>query len=345
MEDRVRPFQTDSTEIELMDTQPAKSTAYEKVAELLRLEASAIERSASLLNAVDIETVIGLLKGCSGKVIVLGVGKSGVIAQKIAQTLTSTGTAAVFVHPSDALHGSLGIVCEADVVITISNSGETDEIVALLPALKKRNVPLIAIVGKTDSTLGRSSNIALDASVDREACPLDLAPTASTTVALAIGDAIAMTLMEAKGLTAEDFAANHPAGRLGKRLTITVSDLMHKSPNVTPNVDWLSVVKELSKHALGALNVVDDNGVLLGIITEGDLRRAIEKTDPVKFSFLSASDMMTCGPITVRPDTLAYEALQIMENRPSQIAVLPVIDEDGKAVGLLRLHDIVRSGL
>jgi len=183
MEDRVRPFQTDSTEIELMDTQPAKSTAYEKVAELLRLEASAIERSASMLNAVDIETVIGLLKGCSGKVIVLGVGKSGVIAQKIAQTLTSTGTAAVFVHPSDALHGSLGIVCEADVVITISNSGETDEIVALLPALKKRNVPLIAIVGKTDSTLGRSSNIALDASVDREACPLDLAPTASTTVA------------------------------------------------------------------------------------------------------------------------------------------------------------------
>jgi len=328
-----------------MDTQPAKSTAYEKVAELLRLEASAIERSASMLNAVDIETVIGLLKGCSGKVIVLGVGKSGVIAQKIAQTLTSTGTAAVFVHPSDALHGSLGIVCEADVVITISNAGETDEIVALLPALKKRNVPLIAIVGKTDSTLGRSSNIALDASVDREACPLDLAPTASTTVALAIGDAIAMTLMEAKGLTAEDFAANHPAGRLGKRLTITVSDLMHKSPNVTPNVDWLSVVKELSKHALGALNVVDDNGVLLGIITEGDLRRTIEKTDPTKFSFLSASDMMTRGPITVRPDTLAYEALQIMENRPSQIAVLPVIDGDGKAVGLLRLHDIVRSGL
>ena len=345
MEDRVRPFQTDPTEIELMDTQPAKSTAYEKVAELLRLEASAIERSASLLNAEDIETVIGLLKGCSGKVIVLGVGKSGVIAQKIAQTLTSTGTAAVFVHPSDALHGSLGIVCEADVVITISNSGETDEIVALLPALKKRNVPLIAIVGKTDSTLGRSSNIALDASVDREACPLDLAPTASTTVALAIGDAIAMTLMEAKGLTAEDFAANHPAGRLGKRLTITVNDLMHNSPNVTPSVDWLSVVKELSKYALGALNVVDDNSVLLGIITEGDLRRTIEKTDPTKFSFLSASDMMTRGPITVRPYTLAYEALQIMENRPSQIAVLPVIDGDGKAVGLLRLHDIVRSGL
>src|SRR4029079_6564580 len=176
-----------------------------------------------------------------------------------AQTLTSTGTAAVFVHPSDALHGSLGIVCEADVVITITHFGETDEIVALLPALKKRNVPLIAIVGNTDSTLSRSSNIALDASVDREACPLDLAPTASTTVALAIGDAIAMTLMEAKGLTAEDFAANHPAGRLGKRLTITVSDLMHKSPNVTPSVDWLSVVKELSKYALGALNVVDDN--------------------------------------------------------------------------------------
>src|SRR4029079_17444391 len=193
-----------------------------------------------------------------------------------AQTLTSTGTAAVFVHPSDALHGSLGIVCEADVVITISNSGETDEIVALLPALKKRNVPLIAIVGKTDSTLGRSSNIALDASVDREACPLDLAPTASTTVALAIGDAIAMTLMEAKGLTAEDFAANHPAGQLGKRLTLKVEDLMHQSPDIIPDAGWLEVVKKISKHALGAVNIVDANRMLLGVVTDGDLRRTIE---------------------------------------------------------------------
>jgi len=328
-----------------MDTQPVKQTAYDKVTELLHLEAAAIKRSATLLNAETVETVIRLLKGCSGKIIVLGIGKSGVIAQKIAQTLTSTGTAAVFVHPSDALHGSLGIVCEADVVITISNSGETDEIVALLPALKKRNVPLIAIVGKPESTLARSSDVALDASVDREACPLDLAPTASTTVALAIGDAIAMTLMEAKGLTAEDFAANHPAGRLGKRLTIKVSDLMHEGPNVSPNANWLSVVKELSRYALGALNVVDDNEFLLGIITEGDLRRAIEKTDPTNFGSLSAQDMMTRGSVTTGPDTLAYEALQIMENRPSQISVLPVIDENGKSVGLLRLHDIVRAGL
>jgi len=328
-----------------MDTQPVKQTAYDKVTELLHLEAAAIKRSATLLNAETVETVIRLLKGCSGKIIVLGIGKSGVIAQKIAQTLTSTGTAAVFVHPSDALHGSLGIVCEADVVITISNSGETDEIVALLPALKKRNVPLIAIVGKPESTLARSSDVALDASVDREACPLDLAPTASTTVALAIGDAIAMTLMEAKGLTAEDFAANHPAGRLGKRLTIKVSDLMHEGPNVSPNANWLNVVKELSRYALGALNVVDDNEFLLGIITEGDLRRAIEKTDPTNFGSLSAQDMMTRGSVTTGPDTLAYEALQIMENRPSQISVLPVIDENGKSVGLLRLHDIVRAGL
>jgi len=328
-----------------MDTQPVKQTAYDKVTELLHLEAAAIKRSATLLNAETVETVIKLLKGCYGKIIVLGIGKSGVIAQKIAQTLTSTGTAAVFVHPSDALHGSLGIVCEADVVITISNSGETDEIVALLPALKKRNVPLIAIVGKPESTLARSSDVALDASVDREACPLDLAPTASTTVALAIGDAIAMTLMEAKGLTAEDFAANHPAGRLGKRLTIKVSDLMHEGPNVSPNANWLNVVKELSRYALGALNVVDDNEFLLGIITEGDLRRAIEKTDPTNFGSLSAQDMMTRGSVTTGPDTLAYEALQIMENRPSQISVLPVIDENGKSVGLLRLHDIVRAGL
>jgi arabinose-5-phosphate isomerase len=328
-----------------MDAQPKRSSAHEKVVELLRLEAAAIERSSAVIDADAVETAVKLLHDCGGKVVVLGIGKSGVIAQKIAQTLTSTGTAAVFVHPSDALHGSLGMICEGDVAIAISNSGETDEIVLLLPALQKRSVQLIAIVGNLESNIARRADAALDASVDREACPLDLAPTASTTVALAIGDALAMTLMEEKGLTANDFAANHPAGRLGKRLTITVGDLMHASPNITVDADWLQVVGAISRYALGAVNVIDGEGLLTGIITDGDLRRTIERTDADRLNGVVAGDMMTHRPITVTADLLAYEALQLMENRPSQIAVLPVVDETGKASGLIRVHDIVRSGL
>src|SRR4051812_22252957 len=232
-----------------MDPQPKRSSAHDKVIELLNVEAAAIQRSATALKPEAVESAVGLLRGCKGKVIVLGIGKSGVIAQKISQTLTSTGTVAVFVHPSDALHGGLGIICDGDVAIAISNSGETEEIVLLLPALQKRGVPLIAIVGNLESTLARHAGAVLDASVDREACPLDLAPTASTTVALAIGDALAMTVMEEKGLTVNDFAANHPAGRLGKRLTITVGDLMHDSPNVRPDAAWLDVVRDLSRFA------------------------------------------------------------------------------------------------
>ena len=328
-----------------MDAQTKRSSAHEKVVELLRLEASAIERSADNMDSTAIESAVRLLRDCEGKVIVLGIGKSGVIAQKIAQTMTSTGTAAVFVHPSDALHGSLGMICNGDVAIAISNSGETDEIVALLPALQKREVPLIAIIGNLESTLARRADTTLDASVDREACPLDLAPTASTTVALAIGDALAMTVMEEKGLTADDFAANHPAGRLGKRLTITVGDLMHDSPNVASDADWLQVVSAISRYALGAVNVVDGDGALIGIITDGDLRRTIEKNQADGLDGLKAAEMMTENPITVSAKLLAYDALQLMENRPSQIAVLPVIDGNGIACGLIRLHDIVRSGL
>jgi arabinose-5-phosphate isomerase len=328
-----------------MDAQAKKSSAHDKVVDLLRLEASAIERSSMSVDPVAVETAVRLISGCEGKVIVLGIGKSGVIAQKIAQTLTSTGTAAVFVHPSDALHGSLGMICKGDVAIAISNSGETDEIILLLPALQKREVPLIAIVGNLESTLARRADATLDASVDREACPLDLAPTASTTVALAIGDAIAMTVMEEKGLTADDFAANHPAGRLGKRLTITVGDLMHASPNITADAHWLHVVSEISRHALGAVNVIDDSGALLGIITDGDLRRTIERAKAGNLDGLTAANMMTSTPTTISANVLAYEALRLMENRPSQIAVLPVIDEAGRACGLIRLHDIVRSGL
>lgn len=316
----------------------------EQVVRILKLEADAIDRTAERLDAESVSRAIETLNACRGKVIVTGVGKSGVIAQKIAQTMTSTGTVAVFVHPSDALHGSLGVISPGDVVIALSNSGETDEIVAILPALKNRGVALISIVGNVDSTLARRSDIVLDASVDGEACPLNLAPTASTTVALAVGDAIAMTLMEAKGLTEKDFAENHPAGRLGKRLTLRVADLMHESPDIGASAGWLEVVKAISKFALGAVNVVDEAGSLLGIVTDGDLRRTIERTDPDFLSSLTAAQMMTADPITASPEMLAYAALQLMENRPSQISVLPVVDGE-RCVGLLRLHDIVRSGL
>jgi arabinose-5-phosphate isomerase len=321
------------------------SETFSKVVEFLKIEAQAIERTARRLNRQSVERAIEILSCCDSKVIVLGVGKSGVIAQKIAQTLTSTGTIAVFVHPSDALHGSLGVVTGGDVVIALSNSGETDEILMLLPAVKERKVRLISIVGNLESTLARQSDVALDASVDQEACPLNLAPTTSTTVALAIGDALAMTLMQVKNLTAEEFALNHPAGRLGKRLTLKVKNLMHESPNVSPQASWLEVVKNLSKYALGAVNVVDAGGKLVGIITDGDLRRTIEKTEAVNLEKLSAQAMMTRKPTVTAPEMLAFDALQLMENRPRQINVLPVVGEDKICVGLLRLHDIVRSGL
>lgn len=318
---------------------------FRKVVELLRLEASAIDHAAGNLDEENVRNAVDMISNCRSKVIVTGVGKSGVIAQKIAQTFTSTGTVAIFVHPSDALHGSLGVVSTGDVVIALSNSGETDEVLAILPALKQRNVSIVGIVGNLDSTLARSSDVVLDASVDKEACPLNLAPTASTTVALAIGDAIAMTVMESRGLTAEDFAANHPAGRLGKRLTLRVESLMHESPSVSEDACWLDVVKAISKHALGAVNVVDNSGKLIGIVTDGDLRRTIERSDPSALAGLSTSAMMTRDPITALPEMLAYDALQLMENRPSQISVLPVVDNENKCVGLLRLHDVVRSGL
>lgn len=319
--------------------------ADERIREILEIEAAAIRRAAENLSTDASTRALDLLLNCPGKVIVTGVGKSGVIAQKIAQTLTSTGTPALFVHPSDALHGGLGVVAGDDVIIALSNSGETDELLAILPSLKSRGCQVIAIVGNDNSTLGTQADALLDASVEKEACPLNLAPTASTTVALAIGDALAMTLMEAKGLTEKDFAVNHPAGRLGKRLTIRVADLMHESPNISTDENWIDIVRAISKSALGAVNVVDGDGKLLGIVTDGDLRRTIERTDPSKLSTVTAATMMTAGPVTTTPDTLAFDALKLMEERSSQISVLPVLNGDGECVGLLRLHDIVRSGL
>jgi len=326
------------------------STDHAHVVELLRVESAAIAKAAERLQAVQVDEVLSILNGCRGKVVVLGVGKSGIIAQKIAATMTSSGTAAIYLHPSDALHGGLGIVTPDDVVMMLSNSGETDELIELLPFLKRREVPLIAIVGNLKSTIGKRADAVLDASVDHEACPLNLAPTTSTTVALALGDALAMTLMRAKGLTESDFASNHPAGQLGKRLTLRVADLMHsgaENPIVTGNASWMEVVSTISQYGLGAVNVLDKDGRLAGIITDGDLRRTLQKLGARDFGFanLKCDDLMTHNPTVTNPEMLAFDALRLMEDRPSQISVLPVVDDDRRCVGLIRLHDIVRSGL
>jgi len=318
------------------------------VQDLLRLEANAIAQTATRLDASQVERVVDLIAGCKGKVVILGVGKSGIIGQKIAATLTSTGTAALYLHPSDALHGGLGIVQQDDVVIVLSNSGETDEIVGMLPHLKNRGVAIIAIVGNLNSTLANRADAVLDASVDQEACPLNLAPTTSTTVALAIGDALSMTVMKVKGLTTDDFAVNHPAGRIGKRLTLRVADLMHtngENPTIATGSSWVEVVRAISKGGLGAVCVVDPQGRLAGIITDGDLRRAIEHTNSDELAELTCDDFMTRQPAVAMQDLLAFDALRLMEDRPSQISVLPVVDEDQNCVGLIRVHDIVRSGL
>jgi len=264
--------------------------------------------------------------------------------------MTSSGTAAVYLHPSDALHGGLGIVNSDDVVLLLSNSGETDELLQLLPYLKRRDVPLVAIVGNVKSSIAQRADAVIDASVDQEACPLNLAPTASTTVALAIGDALAMTLMRAKGLTEDDFASNHPAGQLGKRLTLRVSDLMHggnHNPTIGADAAWMEIVSAITHYGLGAVNVIDSEGHLAGIITDGDLRRSMQRVRPADLAFanLKCDDLMTRNPVVANPEMLAFDALRLMEDRPSQINVLPVVDDNRLCVGLIRLHDIVRSGL
>lgn len=321
---------------------------FAEVQGFLRLESAAIAETAARLQPDEIERVVQLLAGCKGKIVVLGVGKSGIIAQKIAATMTSTGTAAIHLHPSDALHGGIGIIQPADVVMILSNSGETDEIIEMLPFLKQRQVPIVALVGNPRSTLARRADAVVDGSVDQEACPLNLAPTTSTTVALALGDALALTLMQVKGLTPDDFASNHPAGQLGKRLTLKVADLMHggaANPAIRLGATWVEIVKGISAGGLGAVNVVNEAGKLAGVITDGDLRRTIQKCDPASLASLSCDEIMTKDPAFASPDLLAYDALRLMEDRPSQISVLPVVDEGRVCVGLIRLHDIVRSGL
>ncbi len=323
---------------------------YSQVVDLLRAESEAIAKAATRLRPDEIDRVMILLAGCKGKIVLLGVGKSGIIAQKVAATMISSGTAAVHLHPSDALHGGLGVVSADDVVLLLSNSGETDELLQLLPYLKRRQVPLVAIVGNLKSTIAKRADAVLDASVDQEACPLNLAPTTSTTVALAIGDALAMALMSARGLTEDDFAHNHPAGQLGKRLTLRVADLMHAgtgNPTISADAAWMEIITTITHFGLGAVNVIDREGRLEGIITDGDLRRSLQRISSADLAFanIRCDDLMTRDPIVANAEMLAFDALRLMEDRPSQINVLPVVDGQGLCIGLVRLHDIVRSGL
>ena len=315
---------------------------------VLQQEATAIADAAERLVPADLEPAADLLLDRPGKVLLLGAGKSGIAARKIASTLTSTGTAATFLHPVDALHGDIGMVEPDDVAVAVSNSGESDELIGVLKHLNNRGVPVVAIVGSRESTIARQADVVLDASVDEEACPLNLAPTTSTTVAIAIGDALAAILMTAKGFTAEDFAHNHPGGLLGKRLTLHVADLMHggeANPTVAEHASLMDVIKAITRGGLGAANVVDARDALLGIITDGDLRRAVQASGFEALEGLTAAIVMTSSPIVVGPDTLAYDALRLMEDRPSQISVLSVVDEENHCLGLLRLHDIVQAGL
>jgi arabinose-5-phosphate isomerase len=321
---------------------------FQRVTDLLRIEAEAITQTAARLDQRQVLRAVELLENCAGKVVVTGVGKSGIVAQKIAATLTSTGCAAVYLHASDALHGGLGVVAAEDIVIALSNSGETFELIEVLPFLKNRRVPVIAIVGNLHSTLARRADVRLDASVDQEACPLNLAPTTSTTVALAIGDALAITLMEIKEWTPEKFASNHPAGQLGKRLTLKVADLMHTgadNPTVKQDAPWLEIITCISRGGLGAVCVVGESKELLGVITDGDLRRALQRIKHAELEHLTCEAIMTRDPVVAHPDLLAYDALRLMEDRTSQISVLPVVDAQHICIGLIRIHDIVRSGL
>jgi arabinose-5-phosphate isomerase len=323
----------------------------------LQEEAAAIAAAAGRLSSEQVEAALELLLGCRtsrAKLVVTGVGKSGIVARKIAATFSSIGLTAVFLNPTDALHGDLGIVASDDVALLLSNSGETEELLAILPHLKRRGTGRIALVGRIDSALARGCDVVLDGSVDREVCPLNLAPTASTAVAMAIGDALAAVWMERAGISPEDFAINHPAGSLGRQLTLTVAELMVPASELeplAPEAPLSAVIGQLTrptngKGSLGAAWVQGAGGGNGGdgLITDGDLRRTLQRHPPEAWASVEASAMATTDPISVTPDTLAAEALRVMERNPAQaLSVLPVID-GGELVGLLRLHDLVQAG-
>ncbi len=318
--------------------------------EVMLEEAGAITAAAKRIDARLADAAVSLLVACGGKVIITGVGKSGLVAQKIAASFTSVGLLSVYLNPLDALHGDIGVVREGDVVVLISNSGETSELLAIVPFLKKRAVKMLGILGKPKSTLGDHCDVVLDASVEREAAPIDQVPTSSTAVAMSLGDALAVTWMTEKGVSASDFAMNHPGGTIGRRLTLTVADLMisrEKLLMVQPDARLPEVVDALTTQAIGAVLVANPGNpsALGGIITDGDLRRALKKSNADKWGSLVARDLMTATPISVQSHVAAVEALTLMErNARKSITVLPVVDA-GTVVGMLRMHDLVQAGL
>jgi arabinose-5-phosphate isomerase len=305
---------------------------------VLQTEAAAILALVDRLGD-EFDRAVRLLMDCRGRVIVTGMGKSGIICRKIAATLSSTGTPAVFLHPAEAAHGDLGVIQGDDVIVALSYSGETDELLRLLETIKRLGARLIAITGHRASTLGQAADVTLDCHVSEEACPLNLVPTASTTAALAMGDALAMTLLVAKGFRQEDFANLHPGGKLGKRL-MRVGQLMstgERIPAVTPGTPMHEVVYEMSRKGLGMTCVLDDEGCLAGIITDGDLRRHMMNASSDLLS-RSAADVMTSNPVTIGDTTLAAEALRVLEQR--KITSIVVVDETRRVQGVVHIHDL-----
>lgn len=309
---------------------------------VLQTEADAIN---ALLPRVDTFFVLAceILLQCEGRVVVTGMGKSGHVGGKIAATLASTGTPAFFVHPGEASHGDLGMITYKDVVLAISNSGETDELLTILPIIQRLDIPLISMTGNSQSSLALSASVHIDVSVEKEACPLGLAPTASTTATLAMGDALAVALLQTRGFTAENFAHSHPGGSLGRRLLIRVSDIMHSDdaiPSVFDDASVSDALLEMTKKGLGFTNIIDNDKNVVGIFTDGDLRRLLDK--PQDFSKMKIADVMIKDCMTVQSKLLAAQALEIMQTK--KLNAFPVIDAQNKIVGALNMHDLLRAG-
>jgi arabinose-5-phosphate isomerase len=309
--------------------------------EALAIEAAALAGLQQRLDGRFVQA-LEMMLAVRGRVVVTGMGKSGHIGRKIAATLASTGTPAMFVHPAEASHGDLGMIKPVDVVLAISNSGESDELLAILPVLKRQGVPLIAMTGGLLSSLARHADVVLDSSVEKEACPLNLAPTASTTAQLALGDALAVALLDARGFRPEDFARSHPGGALGRRLLTHVADVMRSGdqvPRVGPQASFSELMQEMSRKGLGASAVVDDDGRPLGIFTDGDLRRLIERGADLRA--LRAQAVMHAGPRTIGRDALAVEAAELMEHH--RITSVLVVDAEGVLCGAINTHDLMRA--
>ena len=308
---------------------------------VITTETEALEKLKERINENFVQACLYILD-CKGRVVVLGMGKSGHIGNKIAATLASTGSPAFFVHPGEASHGDLGMIKDDDVVLALSNSGETDEIITLLPVIKRLGVPLITLTGNTDSVLAKIASVNIDVGVEKEACPLGLAPTASTTAALAMGDALAIAILEARGFGAEDFAIAHPGGMLGRRLLLHVGDIMHTGeelPAVLEDTLLSETLLVMTQMGLGSAAIIDEGNYVLGIFTDGDLRRALDNNIDVHKT--RVDEVMTRNCKSISKDCLAAEALAIMED--SRINALPVVDAENKLIGLLNMHDLLRA--